>query len=115
MSNLNILVLGKKGHARSIAATICYVALHNAGFIVAKPEDKDWLMPGPFTKRLQRLKREKKTSATVILGEDKVSVSKGRLTPAERAKGRSERYHEMSPRDQWEEDKSLGLLDWDGK
>ena len=115
MSTLNILVLGKRGHARSIAARLCYVALANAGFIVTEPEDKDWVMPGPFNKRLQRLKREKKTTAKVTLGEAKVSVSKRKLTPAEKAKGRSEGYHEMSARDQWAEDKRLGILDWDGK
>lgn len=35
--------------------------------------------------------------------------------PAEKAKGRSEGYHQMSAEDQWAEDKRLGILDWDGK
>lgn len=37
------------------------------------------------------------------------------ITDKEREKGRSEEYWQMSPRDQWEEDKRLGLLDWDGE
>lgn len=37
-----------------------------------------------------------------------------KLTPQEKAKGRSEGYYEMSPEDQWAEDKRLGILDWDG-
>lgn len=36
------------------------------------------------------------------------------LTPAEKAKGRSESYWSMSSEDQWAEDKRLGILDWDG-
>ena len=36
------------------------------------------------------------------------------LTEKERAKGRSEGYHDLSPSDQWAEDKRLGILDWDG-
>ena len=37
------------------------------------------------------------------------------LTPAEKAKGRSANYHHMSAQEQWDEDKRLGILDWDGK
>jgi len=37
------------------------------------------------------------------------------LTHLEQAKGRSEGYWEMSSKDQWAEDKRLGILDWDGK
>lgn len=33
----------------------------------------------------------------------------------ERALGRSEGYWGLSPQDQWDEDKRLGILDWDGK
>jgi hypothetical protein len=33
----------------------------------------------------------------------------------ERSKGRSGWYWQMDPREQWEEDKRNGLLDWDGK
>tara|TARA_Y100000310_G_C20701093_1_gene829958 strand:+ start:5269 stop:5748 length:480 start_codon:yes stop_codon:yes gene_type:complete len=29
--------------------------------------------------------------------------------------GRSSNYWQMSPQDQWDEDKRLGILDWDGK
>lgn len=31
------------------------------------------------------------------------------------AKARSLNYEELSPQQQWEEDKELGILDWDGK
>lgn len=37
------------------------------------------------------------------------------LSNAEQAKGRSPHYHTLYPRDQWAEDKGLGILDWDGK
>lgn len=37
------------------------------------------------------------------------------LTPAEAAKGRSSHYYSLSPQEQWDEDKRLGILDWDGK
>jgi len=37
-----------------------------------------------------------------------------KLSEKERQKGRSENYWQMSPREQWDEDKLLGLLDWDG-
>lgn len=33
----------------------------------------------------------------------------------ERAKQRSDNYDDLSPEQQWEEDKELGILDWDGK
>lgn len=41
--------------------------------------------------------------------------AKPALTPAEEAKGRTPDYHSLSPREQWDQDKSLGILDWDGK
>jgi len=44
----------------------------------------------------------------------KPEVKKIELTEAEKAKGRSSDYHQMSAREQWEEDKRLGILDWDG-
>jgi len=37
-----------------------------------------------------------------------------RITDLERGKGRSEGYWQMSAEDQWNEDKALGILDWDG-
>lgn len=37
------------------------------------------------------------------------------LSVAERARGRSREYYLMNPQQQWEEDKTLGLLDWNGK
>ena len=36
------------------------------------------------------------------------------LDAKEKAKGRSPGYWDMDPRDQWAEDKRLGILDWDG-
>lgn len=36
------------------------------------------------------------------------------LDEKEKARGRSPGYWEMDPRDQWAEDKRLGILDWDG-
>jgi hypothetical protein len=41
-------------------------------------------------------------------------VSSRRLNARERELGRSENYWDMSPEDQWAEDKRLGILDWDG-
>lgn len=38
-----------------------------------------------------------------------------KITKKERQKGRSEKYYNLSPREQWAEDKRLGILDWDGK
>lgn len=40
---------------------------------------------------------------------------KRELTDKEKEKGRSEEYWELSAREQWAEDKELGILDWDGK
>lgn len=37
------------------------------------------------------------------------------ITELERHKGRSEDYYYLSAQDQWDQDKSLGLLDWDGQ
>ena len=36
------------------------------------------------------------------------------LDEKEKEKGRSSTYWEMSPSEQWAEDKRLGILDWDG-
>jgi len=38
-----------------------------------------------------------------------------KLNDKERDKGRSEDYWQMTSQEQWEEDKRLGILDWDGK
>lgn len=37
------------------------------------------------------------------------------ITEKERSKGRSENYYQLPQQEQWDEDKLLGLLDWDGK
>lgn len=38
-----------------------------------------------------------------------------KISQIERDKGRSEDYWQTSPQEQWDEDKRLGILDWDGK
>ena len=48
----------------------------------------------------------------MIINDDKKPSRK--LDDKERAKGRSEGYWDMSPENQWAEDKRLGILDWDG-
>lgn len=48
------------------------------------------------------------------INKDDDKPKKQELNEKERAKGRSEGYWEMSPEDQWAEDKRLGILDWDG-
>ena len=42
-------------------------------------------------------------------------LSNKKITDLERSKGRSEDYYQLSAEEQWEQDKHLGLLDWDGK
>ena len=37
-----------------------------------------------------------------------------KLSKVEKAFGRSPDYHDMTPQEQWNEDKRLGILDWDG-
>lgn len=39
---------------------------------------------------------------------------KRELSKLEQRAGRSESYHKLSPREQWDEDKGKGILDWDG-
>lgn len=65
-----------------------------------------------------------KDSAIVILEDalDKIMEKENcqgpyisKLSPQEAAKGRSENYYEFSEEKKWEEDKRLGILDWDGK
>lgn len=34
---------------------------------------------------------------------------------SEKAKNRSPQYEQLSAQEQWEEDKELGILDWDGR
>lgn len=43
------------------------------------------------------------------------SVSSRELTDKEREKGRSSTYYNMTPEEQWAEDKRLGILDWNGQ
>lgn len=59
---------------------------------------------GGFVSIKQRLD----TPSTV---EDLAALSDG----ARRAKGRPDNYEDLPARDQWEIDKQLGILDWDGK
>lgn len=44
----------------------------------------------------------------------KKAAAKPALTAVEVAKGRTPNYHSLSPREQWAQDKRLGILDWDG-
>ena len=46
--------------------------------------------------------------------EPEVKSPTRELDEKEKAKGRSSDYWDMDPRDQWAEDKRLGILDWDG-
>lgn len=43
-----------------------------------------------------------------------IGIGGRELDEKERAKGRSEGYWDMDARAQWDEDKRLGILDWDG-
>jgi hypothetical protein len=45
---------------------------------------------------------------------DKKKQKVRKLNDKEEAKGRSPDYWQSSARDQWDEDKRLGILDWDG-
>jgi hypothetical protein len=46
---------------------------------------------------------------------DKEGNSLFQLSATERAKQRPDDFEELSPQEQWEIDKRLGILDWDGK
>jgi hypothetical protein len=41
-------------------------------------------------------------------------MAKRKLSENEKRVDRSRDYHKLSPQEQWEEDKSKGILDWDG-
>jgi hypothetical protein len=43
-----------------------------------------------------------------------IGISGRELDEKEKAKGRSTDYWDMDSREQWAEDKRLGILDWDG-
>jgi hypothetical protein len=47
--------------------------------------------------------------------EDSFKVVIKPISEIERTKGRSENYYQMSPLDKWNEDKRLGLLNWDAE
>jgi hypothetical protein len=59
--------------------------------------------------------KAKKPRAICPDGDPKCDCQEPALTDAEKAKGRSPGYHGMSNQEQWDEDKRLGILDWDGK
>ncbi len=46
--------------------------------------------------------------------EDKAFFAKRKQSKLEIRVGRSSNYYKMGGRDQWAEDKRLGILDWDG-
>lgn len=56
----------------------------------------------------------KKVRASVKETAKKTEEKKEPSEGARRAALRSPNYESMSARDQWEEDKQLGILDWDG-
>lgn len=45
----------------------------------------------------------------------RIQRKKREINDLERSKGRSENYYQMSPQEQWDDDKKNKLLDWDGK
>lgn len=47
-----------------------------------------------------------------ILGPLKRPLTQDEMSDA--AKGRSSNYEDLTPQEQWEEDKELDILDWDG-
>lgn len=63
------------------------------------------LKPAEYWKRFE--------IAEVVPKEEKVGKPR-RLNEKEIAKGRSSTYYQMSGQEQWDEDKRLGILDWDG-
>ena len=83
----------------------------NAWELELKEKGEDWKSIGLFMDRKYALLLMK--AITLKAREPKKGATK--ITPLEQSKGRSAGYHEMSARDQWAEDKRLGILDWDGK
>ena len=115
MSNqLNILIVGDRGSGKSTAARVVTKALRDAGFAV-ELSDKDDVSEEQFHLRLEALRG---TGVRVTCGNVHIKECGGAsvrgISPIERAKGRSEGYWQMSPSDQWAEDKRNGILDWDG-
>lgn len=41
--------------------------------------------------------------------------TKKAVVPKEKAKERPKDFEELSPQEQWDIDKELGILDWDGR
>lgn len=111
MADLNVLVVGENGSGKSTAGRVVVKALREAGFLVDLV-DMDDMSEERFSKCLEAVKGR---NVRVTCGNVRVNSPSTSLTPAEKAKGRSDGYHDMSPRDQWDEDKRLGILDWDGK
>lgn len=107
MSKLNILVLGENGSGKSTTARVVMNALKRAGFKVELNDDDD-ASDDRIGLRLTALQG---TTVTISCGNVKVPES---ITPLERSLGRSERHRDMSPQEQWEDDKRNGILDWDG-
>jgi len=121
MSNqLNILIVGDRGSGKSTAARVVTKALRDAGFAV-ELSDKDDVSEEQFHLRLEALRGtgvrvtcgnvhiKERGGAGHHLGKDKPCG----ISPIERAKGKSEGYWQMSPSDQWAEDKRNGILDWE--
>jgi hypothetical protein len=70
---------------------------------------------------VQSLHADGRLMGRITVNEKKIKRVKGgstvprKITSKEKAIGRSESYWQIDPRDQWAEDKQLGILDWDGK
>ncbi len=52
--------------------------------------------------------------AWVRPGREESGTAKNLYRRKEKDKGRTSTYWDMSPQEQWDEDKRLGILDWDG-
>lgn len=46
--------------------------------------------------------------------EKKPHIPYRKINAKEKSKGRSQNYYQQSAQEQWDEDKRLGILDWDG-
>lgn len=70
---------------------------------------------------VQSLHPDGRLMGKITVNEQKIKPVRGvrpaprKITSKEKAKGRSPDYWQLDPRDQWAEDRRLGILDWDGK
>lgn len=111
MADMNIIIVGDRGAGKSTASRVVSKALREAGFVV-ELTDKDDMNQDRFDKCLKALqgKTVRVSCGNVHLREKPMP----KISATERSLGRSEGYHDLSPREQWDEDKRNGILDWDG-